>query len=64
MNIAQTIYLHISILEEVREYDRKTESGKRILPALCLFGFGWTKIFFKLVLKLLTKHSWKFDSEK
>lgn len=37
MNIAQTIYLHISILEEVREYDRKTQSGKRILPALCLF---------------------------
>lgn len=34
MNIAQTIYLHISILEEVREYDKKTQSGKRILPAL------------------------------
>ena len=61
MNIVQTIYLHISILEEVREYDRKTQSGKRILPAL--FGCGWIKIFFKLVLKLLTKRSWKFDLE-
>lgn len=62
MNIAQTIYLHISILEEVREYDRKTQSGKR--DSSCSFWIWVDKIFFKLVLKLLTKHSWKFDSEK
>lgn len=50
MNIVQTIYLHISILEEVREYDRKTQSGKR--DSSCSVSFldlGTKQMFHALI---------------